>query len=382
MRVLVVWVVTGCLLAGCGDEIAPSAAEPEAVPTLSATATPPTSGPLPVSTHTALFRRAVALLESVGVTGVAQFEPPHGSPAEALYGEWRGHEVRVGVVPTAKATFTDEVVRAYTVRDRGVRVIESPPYLVHQVNLGRDLWSVVVRDDEALTQALIEALVATQLPPEETPAEMVAHADNLYGVRVERTGVQLTWTSVWGIFCDHYSCGPSVLVRQTADDKSYELGTWADLQKALWTAEGQPDNPFGEGYLAQRVVSLRPGVEALIGGADGATELPFQLVSRNGGRPERVREPDRTQTAGAVVLADGRLLALLTDKPNVHSLWISDGDDWTTYRPVPTPDGVEGVLQALGASAEPDPVIWLETQGGRVFVSTDDATTFRDLAVR
>ncbi len=379
--------VTGCLLAGCGDETAPSATEPAAVPTVSASATP-TSRPLPASTNKALFRRAAALLESVGVTGVAQFEPPHGSPAEALYGEWRGHEVHVGVVPTDKATFTEEVVRTYIVRDRGVSVIESPPYFVHRTNLGRDLWSVVVRGDEALTQALIEALVATQLPPEETPAEMVAHADSLFGVRVERTGDELTWTSVWGIFCDHYSCGPSVLVRQTADDKSYELGTWEDQRKALSTAEEQPDSPFGEGYLAQRVVSLRPGVEALIGGVDRATDdqrrfgPPFQLVSRNGGRPERVREPERAQTEGAVVLADGRLLTLLTRKPSEHSLWVSEGDDWTTYRPVATPDGVEGVLQALGASAEPDPVIWLETQGGRVFVSTDDAATFRELAVR
>ena len=155
-----------------------------------------------------------------------------------------------------------------------------------------------------------------------------------------------------------------MLVRETADDRSYEVGTWEDLRKALSTTEGQPDSPFGEGYLAQPVVSLRPGVEALIGGREGTTELPFQIVSRNDRRPERVREPVQAQAQGAVVLADGRLLALLSRRPGEHSLWVSDGDDWTMYRPVATPDGVDGVLQALGASAEPDPVIWLETQAG------------------
>ena len=234
-------------------------------------------------------------------------------------------------------------------------------------------------DGEALTKELAEALVATQLPPEETPAEQVAHADNLYGVRVERAGDELTSISVWGISCDHYGCDPSVLVRAHGDDRTYEVGAWKELQKALWSGAPPPENPFGADRLAQPVVSLRPGVEALIGGGDGATLLPFELVSRNGGEPQRITEPRGTQTAGAVVLSDGRLVALLTSKPGRYALWVSDGDDWTTYVPF---DVGPARVTSLGASATPDPVVWLQTSDYGVFVSTDDAATFSSLPIR
>ena len=358
------------LLAGCGGGVVE-------LGTTTASSTPsPSAHP---SSNQRLFARAVRLLEQVGATGVAEADPAHGGPAVSLYGEWRGHEVLVGVVPTEKVAFDEEVLRSYQVRDRAVRVVDSPPYSVHQVNIARDLWSLVVPDGEALTQELAEALVATQLPPEETPAQLVEHADNLYGVRVERAGDELASTSVWGISCDHYGCDPSVLVRGSGDDRTYEVGAWEDLQKALRTDAPQPDNPFGAGRLAQPVVSLRPGVEALIGGGDGATLLPFELVSRNGGAPQRITEPRGTQTAGAVVLADGRLLALLTSEPGRYALWVSDRDDWTRYVPY---DVGPARATSLGASAAPDPVVWLQTSDYGVFVSTDDAATFSVLQIR
>lgn len=369
MRLLVASALV-LLLAGCGGGVV----NPELM-TASPTPLPATSP----SSQERLFARAVRLLEEAGATGMAEAEPVHGSPAISLYGEWRGHEVLVGVVPTEKAAFDEEVLRSYQVRDRAVRVVDSPPHVAHQVNIARNLWSLVVPDDEALTQELIEALVSTQLPPEETPAQLVKHADNLYGVRVERVGDKLTSTSVWGISCDHYGCDPSVLVRGSGDDRTYEVGAWEDLRKALRTNAPQPDNPFGAGRLAQPVVSLRPGVEALIGGSDGATLLPFELVSRNGGAPQRITEPRGTQTAGAVVLADGRLVALLTSEPGRYALWVSDGDDWTTYVPY---DVGPGRLTSLGASAVPDPVVWLQTWDYDVFVSTDDAATFSALPIR
>ena len=358
------------LLAGCGGGVG----QPE--PTTALSTPPPSANP---SSNQRLFTRSVRLLEQVGATGVAEAEPAHGGPAVSLYGEWRGHEVLVGVVPTDQAAFDEEVLRSYRVRDRAVRVVDSPPYFAHQVNISRDLWSLVVPDDEALAKELAEALVASRLPPEETPGQLVEHADNLYGVRVERDGAELRSTSVWGISCDHYGCDPSVLVRRRGDDRTYEVGAWEDLQEALWPGASRPDNPFGPGRLAQPVASLRPGVEALIGGGDGATLLPFELVSKNGGAPQRIMEPRGTQTAGAVVLADGRLLALLTSEPGRHALWVSDGDDWTRYVPY---DVGPSRATSLGASAAPDPVVWLETSDYGVFVSTDDATTFSALQIR
>jgi hypothetical protein len=268
------------------------------------------------------------------------------------------------------------------VRDQGITVVESPPYVVHQFHVKRDLWSVVVPDDEALTEALVRALVATQLPPEESPAEQVAHADNLYGVRVTRSGDQLSTISLWGVSCDHYGCDPAVLVRQTADDRSYEVGSYDELQQALWTDEPEPENPFGEGVLVQPVASLDSNVDALVGGGDGATILPFEWVARNG-VAERVEEPRRAQISGAVVLADGRLLAALND-----GLWISDGDDWTRYAPYRAtfepPLATAKQMPAfvdLTASVDPDPVIWAEDWRQRVYVSTD-GRSFTELRLR
>jgi hypothetical protein len=68
--------------------------------------------------------------------------------------------------------------------------------------------------------------------------------------------------------------------------------------------------PVRPRVLSWPVVSLRPGLEAFVGGGDSAALLPFEQVVRAGGAPQRVAEPDDAQTEGVVVLGDGRVLTL------------------------------------------------------------------------
>ncbi len=128
------------------------------------------------------------------------------------------------------------------------------------------------------------------------------------------------------------------------------------------------------------------------------------VASRDGGSSwERFDVPrfdgEMAYTSGLVVTRGGRLLALLDhfsdDRPNRpserhHGLWASAGTDWSTYdplrsrmtpRPTPSPGGWPAIV-SLGSSADPDPLIWVTTWDHRVYVSTDDAVTFREIAAR
>jgi len=99
------------------------------------------------------------------------------------------------------------------------------------------------------------------------------------------------------------------------------------------------------------------------------------------------------------VLSDGRVLSLLADwsddRParagnRHHGLGASDGSDWATYTPMeprfspPLTEPADGSpsLVALSASVDPDPVLWVQTWDQRVYVSTDDAAGFTEVAVR
>ena len=280
-------------------------------------------------------------------------------------------------------------------------------------------------------------------PSTEDPAELVAHADNLSGTYVARSGADYQTRSLWGVSCDHDECNPSVLVTTSGDPASdrYRVGTHDQLQRGIWSSKppGAPavggcatsvgnvtlcvgsdwgltrtddaghtweavSNPFVDRLMQMPLVSLAPGVDAVAGGGDGATLFPFEQVAR-------LRSPDDVTsfhlakqagamgyTSGAVVLSDGRILTLLADwsddrgrlSDRHHGLWVSDGDNWASYTPVEpvfspplTPPAPKTTaLRVLSASVDPDAVIWVQTWDYRVYVSTDDAASFQELRIR
>lgn len=198
----------------------------------------------------------------------------------------------------------------------------------------------------------------------------------------------------------------------TSDDRM-ETSSYAPGTYRSWSAheprfrEPTPVPGMGD-LLPSDVSSLQDGTRAQQGGHDGATLAPFERMMRSvGGGPWERFDVPRTRgqqayTGGQVVLADGRLLALLDawsddrrghPHPVWHGLWISDGDDWASYRPwkpvlTPAPPVGEqpwGPLRAMGASVDPrqtsDGVVWVSTLN-RLYVSTDGARTFHEIPAR
>jgi hypothetical protein len=278
----------------------------------------------------------------------------------------------------------------------------------------------------------------------EDPAALAKEADELYGAYVRRTGSSYWARSLWGVGCDHYACTPSMLVTTSSSSAtdSYRIGSYERLQRGIWPPKppGAPavggcatsvgdvttcvandraltrtddggdtwqavTDPFADRLMPQLVVSLAGGVDAVVGGGDGATLMPFEQVAR--WRPgddvtvHRVEHPAGVMgyTSGTVVLSDGRVLTLLADwsdetlkRPNGrhHGLWASDGEDWAAYAPLEpvfspplvAPPRGKSQLTSLSASVDPDPVIWVQAWDQRVYVSTDDAATFTELRIR
>jgi hypothetical protein len=198
----------------------------------------------------------------------------------------------------------------------------------------------------------------------------------------------------------------------TSDDRM-ETASYAPGTYRAWSAHEprvtRPSPAPGMGgLLTSDILSLQDGTRAQQGGHDGATLAPFERLVRSvGGGPwERFDVPmthgQQAYTGGQVVLPDGRLLALLDawsgdrrgrENPVWHGLWISAGDDWASYRPwrpaftpaLPAPQRPWGPLLALGASLDrrqtTGPVVWVSTLD-RLYVSTDGAQTFREVAAR
>ena len=280
-------------------------------------------------------------------------------------------------------------------------------------------------------------------PAAEDPAALVARADSLYGTYVTRSGSSYQSRSLWAVTCDHFECTPVVLVL-TADGSptQYQVGSYERLQQGIWRPKppGAPDpggcapsvdvvivcaaadgslvrtedqgrtwdavaGRFDESLMWGPVVSLAVGVQAVVGGGDGATLFPFEQVARLSSAGDvvsyDVEQPEGVMgySSGDVVLTDGRVLTLLADwsddrgRPSSrhHGLWVSAGDDWASYTPVEPvfsppltapPRAGDAALRVLSASVDPDPVIWIQTWDDKVYVSTDDAATFRELPIR
>ncbi len=153
------------------------------------------------------------------------------------------------------------------------------------------------------------------------------------------------------------------------------------------------------------VVSLRPRLLAAVGGSDGATLQPFEMVLRSDDLGETWQKFELPRfdgqlafVAGSVVTTDGRLVSLLStftddatgweaDRP--HGLYVSAGSDWSAYRPMdaeytpelkPAPPG-KPALTELSATVGATPVIRVRTWDDRVYVSSDEAMSFRELRV-
>lgn len=174
--------------------------------------------------------------------------------------------------------------------------------------------------------------------------------------------------------------------------------SWTEDHGATWRR-----HPSAlEGLLLDPVESLDPGTLAVIGGGDGATLFPLDRFERSLDGGDTWSSQDfaafdgaRAYVNGGVVLGDGRLLAVLgnfsDDRPNrpadrVHGLYVSNGQDWTDLAPLratfdpPLPDtGVASAIESVSGSVAPDPVVWVETFEGPIYVSTDDAATFTRL---
>lgn len=276
------------------------------------------------------------------------------------------------------------------------------------------------------------------------PAVLVEQAAVLRGVHLRRDGEDLAVQSLWAWRCDGGPCGPVVLARSSDGFRTaeYERSRWTDFDTPFrmgvpgapkhgscaqsiggvflctdqdWHLRRTDDGghtwtpstvDFGEPLMITPVVSLRPGVLAVTGGSDGATLYPLQKAARSsdGGASWEffeIGEQDGAMpySSGGVALSDGRLLDLIGDwsddrigRPSQrhHGLWVSDGEDWSRYGPhrprfdPPLADPPRGgsPLVVLRGSAEPDPVVWVETWDQRVYVSTDDAATFHEIVVR
>lgn len=177
------------------------------------------------------------------------------------------------------------------------------------------------------------------------------------------------------------------------------LRAWHRYQRPVVKATG-PDLAVFKDLLTAPVISLAPRTRAYVGGGDGATLLPFQVVARSraGGAWQGFTVPqthgDRAYTDGQVVLPDGRFLVLLdawsSDRgshhgPEQHGLWASDGDDWSSYQPyrpdfsppLPDPGDITYLGGTPGASRQaPHGIVFLTVDARRLYVSVDGGRTF------
>jgi hypothetical protein len=264
-------------------------------------------------------------------------------------------------------------------------------------------------DDGGIPAASTSSTAATAPADRPTLPEIVADPHATLSAVSVRSGADGLTVRAWWVLTRHgRTRGAIVSGEERMASPSYAPGTlraWAAREPRV--SEPVPAPGMGD-LLAQDVLSLRDGTRAQQGGHDGATLDPFERLVRSvsGGPWQRFDVPhtdgQQAYTSGQVVLPDGRLLALLDAwsgdrrgraNPVWHGLWISAGDDWSSYRPwrprftpaLPAGERPWGPLNALGAAVDPrpgsDPVVWVTTRD-RLYVSTDGARTFREIAAR
>jgi hypothetical protein len=178
------------------------------------------------------------------------------------------------------------------------------------------------------------------------------------------------------------------------------------MPPALESTQGQV--PALEDLIQWRLPSLVRGERqlAVLGGSDGATLFPFEKAARSTDGGESwtvfdVAQPGDVMSyaAGGVVLSDSRLLTLVshwsddradrpTDRP--RGLIVSAGDDWSRFTPIETrftpaltsPKPAWSAIESIGAMPGEHPVIWVTTYDNRLYISVDDARTFRGTPAR
>lgn len=244
-----------------------------------------------------------------------------------------------------------------------------------------------------------------------TPQEIVEHhRSRLLQARVVREGDALRVTAWWRSL--EGGSGRDAVTTSSDGFRSATYARWTQSRHASWFPQPEHvDVPALAGLLVDPVTSLvapaTGGMEAFVGGGDGATLLPFERLARSAatsGSWEVFDAPlfdgARAYTSGQLVLPDARLLVLLDtfsdDRPQRpadrhHGLWVSDGEDWSSFEPFlpswdPAPAPVEdghSALTSIGATAGPEGgVVWLLTWDSRLYVSTDQARTFRAIPAR
>jgi hypothetical protein len=266
---------------------------------------------------------------------------------------------------------------------------------------------------EAVSQPGPSATTSAQAPARRAPRAVVEDpASALLAVQVTRTATGgLRVATGWA--CVARGC-PHDRAIAVSDDgfRTARYLRWNGPHgQRLLPGQGQrptyPSTATGLGHLIPwTATSLADGVVGVVGGGDGATLFPFSRTARSTDGGDTFTTVDVPLTHGAraygsgfVVLAHGRLLALLDhwsdDRsgrpgPGHHGLWVSDGDDWATYataeprfRPAlgTAPRGFSPLV-SLAASVPHGGVIWVQTWEDRVYVSTDSARTFREVRSR
>lgn len=242
-----------------------------------------------------------------------------------------------------------------------------------------------------------------------TPAQIVTDPRSTLSAARVAPGPEGYTVRAWWVLTRH---GRSVSAIVTSDDRmespSYARGTYRAWSKGSPPVTKPAPAPGMGDLLSTDVFSLQDGTRAQEGGHDGATLIPFERLMRSvdGAAWERFDVPktdgQQAYTAGQVVLPNGRLLALLNawsrdgrhrSSTVWHGLWISDGDDWSSYRPwrprffpdLPAGTAPWGPLESIGAAVDPRQtgggIVWVTTID-RVYVSTDGARTFREIPAR
>lgn len=172
--------------------------------------------------------------------------------------------------------------------------------------------------------------------------------------------------------------------------------------RAAFDVPVDPEPGVLPGLLARSVATVGGTGEAMVGGGDGATLLPFEAAARlEGTRWLRYDVPrvsgELAYVEGAVVLPDGRLLALLDhwsgdrgrhlSTPH-HGLWVSDGGDWGSYAPyrprfVPARSAIGKSafpMADLGGTSGPSGVVFVRS--GDSFYVSRDGRVFRQAPTR